>query len=205
MPFESANYHLTRSVSKSTSKQLFANLAVRRFLRQFHQKNKKAIFFKELKVSALNIRNPKVIAVDLSCPPNFRSITGEELCTTKTSFRVRGLTIYCHNEDCGLPRTGSCYHLLSFCQDGCLRVGMAVNLHVLLSTGEVYVAVMEFPVRRTLRTCLSLRSAALDIDIDDEIRSCWEFGSFHYYLGTRSESVTFVPVDDIFWLEVSIF
>ena len=62
---------------------------------------------------------------------------------------------------------------------------MAVNLYVLLSTGEAYVAVMEFPVRRTLPTCLSLRSAALDIDIDDEIRSCWEFGSFHYYLGTR--------------------
>ena len=67
------------------------------------------------------------------------------------------------------PRTGSCYHLLSFYQDGCLRIGMDLNFHVLLSTGEAYVAMMEFPVRHTFPTCLSLKSAGLDID--DEIRS----------------------------------
>ena len=168
MPFESANYHLIRCFEKYFQ----ANLAVIRFLRQFHQKRKTAINFKEHKVSTLKIRNPKMIAVDPSCPPNFCSITGEELCTTKTPFRGRGLTIYCHNEKCGFPRTGSCYHLLSFNQDGYLRTDMALNLNVLLSTGESYVAVMEFPVRRTLPTCLSLKPAAVDIDIDDKIRSC---------------------------------
>ena len=74
---------------------------------------------------------------------------------------------------------------------------MALNRHVLFSTGEAYVAVMALPVRRTLPTCLFLRSTALDTDIDDEIRSCWDSGSFHYYLGTIHERVTFVLVDDI--------
>ena len=162
-------------------------LAVTRFLRQFYQKT---ISFNELKLRKIAIRRDKIISVDSFCPPNFRRVTNEELCSTTTSFRIRDLTIYCHTQQSGSEKTGSCYHV-SFYERGGLRVGMVLSFYALLSSEEAFVAVKEFQITNALSSCFSLRAATLGLELRD-IRTCWGY----FYLGPKCDDIL-VTVDGI--------
>ena len=148
-------------------------------------------------MSKFAIRSPKMIPVDNYSPPSFRQVTNEELCSTATSFRIRDLTIYCHTQQCGFEKTGSCYHVLIYNERGRLRVGMVLSFHALLSSEEAFVAVKEFRLGCALSSCLSSRAAALRLDLTDDIRTCWSFGSYHFYLEQKCDDIIYVPVDEI--------